>query len=162
MSGCVLHGPCLLLSRLKILGYLVEHCLEFEKNDVGEIINPTMVDGQINGGLAQGIGEALLEHLIYDKDEQLLIGSFMDYALASAKDIPPVTIAKMTTPSPFNSLGAKGVGESGTIGFPVAFLKVAMDAFCSHGMKKLQMPLTCQNLWRLKDKKLKKDEIFET
>ena len=83
---------------------------------------------------------------------QLLIGSFMDYGLASTKDIPPVTIAKTTPPSPFNSLGAKGVGEPGTVGIPVTILNAAMDAFCSHGMKKLQMPLTCQNLWRLIEK----------
>ena len=76
----------------------------------------------------------------------------MNYALARAKDIPPVTIAKMTTPSPFNSLGAKGVGESGTTGIPVTIQNTTLDAFSSHGMKKLQMPFNCQTLWRLKDK----------
>ncbi len=103
-----------------------------------------------------------MKHLIYEKDEQLLVGSFLDYALARAKDIPPFTIVKMTIPSPINSLRDKGVSESGMIGIPVVILNAAMDAFCSHGMKKLQILLTCQNLWRLKDKKLKKDEIFET
>ena len=118
-------------------------------DDVGKIINPMMVEGQIMGGLAQGIGEALMEHLIYDNNDQLLIGSFMDYAIPRASDIPPLIIAKMSDPTPYNTLGARGVGESGAIGIPVAIMNAAVDAFCSLGKKELQMPITSQTFWKL-------------
>ena len=101
------------------------------------------------GGLAQGIGEALMEHLIYDNNDQLLIGSFMDYAIPRASDIPPFVIAKMSDPTPSNTLGARGVGESGAIGIPVAIMNAAVDAFCSLGKKELQMPITSQTFWKL-------------
>ncbi|MBO6837085.1 MAG: xanthine dehydrogenase family protein [Alphaproteobacteria bacterium] len=117
-------------------------------DDAGTIVNPMMVEGQIRGGIAQGIGEALLETLVYAPDGQLLTGSFSDYALPRADDIPPVTIVKTETPSPVNLLGAKGVGEAGTIGAPAAILNAAYDALKDCGVTYLSMPLTSEKLWR--------------
>ena len=80
-------------------------------SDSGQIVNPMLVEGQLIGGFAQGLGEAVMERVVIDADGQLLTGSFMDYAMPRAADIPPLSLEKMTTPSPMNSLGAKGVGE---------------------------------------------------
>ncbi|SEO96080.1 carbon-monoxide dehydrogenase large subunit [Salinihabitans flavidus] len=117
-------------------------------DDTGRIINPTLVAGQILGGFAQGLGEALLEQVVYDDDGQLLTGSFMDYAMPRAADMPPLDLHKFETPSPMNVLGAKGVGEAGTIGAPVAILNAAIDALRPLGVEDLDMPLTAQTLWR--------------
>lgn len=116
-------------------------------DDVGTIINPLLVKGQIMGGYAQGIGEALLEELKYDDDGQLLTGSFSDYALPRADDVPTLSIHTLVTPSPYNLLGAKGVGEAGTIGAPAAILNAAIDALRPLGIHDLQMPLTSKKLW---------------
>ena len=99
------------------------------------------------GGFAQGIGEALLEELKYDDDGQLLTGSFSDYAIPRADDVPPLSIRTLATPSPYNLLGAKGVGEAGTIGAPAAILNAAMDALRPLGVRDIQMPLTSKKLW---------------
>ena len=117
-------------------------------DDVGVIINPAMVEGQIRGGIAQGIGEAMMENLIYDETGQLITGSLMDYALPRADDIPNVYFTSMTTPSPMNLLGAKGIGEAGTIGAPAAILNAALDALAPLGVEELSMPLTSANLWQ--------------
>lgn len=116
-------------------------------DDVGTIINPLLVTGQIMGGYAQGIGEALLEELMYDDDGQLLTGSFSDYAMPRADDVPTLSIHTLATPSPYNLLGAKGVGEAGTIGAPAAILNAATDALRPLGIRDLQMPLTSRKLW---------------
>lgn len=116
-------------------------------DDVGTIINPMLVEGQIMGGYAQGLGESLLEEVTYDDDDQLLTGSFTDYAMPRADDVPPLSIYKMSTPSSKNILGAKGVGEAGTIGTPAAILNAALDALRPLGIRDLQMPLTSQRLW---------------
>ena len=117
-------------------------------DDVGTIINPLLVKGQIMGGYAQGIGEATLEELKYDDDGQLLTGSFTDYAMPRADDVPPLSIHTLATPSPNNILGAKGVGEAGTIGAPAAILNAAMDALRPLGIRDIQMPLTSEKIWR--------------
>jgi len=117
-------------------------------DDTGIVINPDLVAGQIRGGFAQGLGEAMMENLIYDTDGQLITGSFMDYALPRARDIPPLAIHKMVTPSPMNALGAKGVGEAGTIGAPAAILNAAIDALRPMGITDLNMPLTSYMLWQ--------------
>ncbi|MTI17733.1 xanthine dehydrogenase family protein molybdopterin-binding subunit [Rhodobacteraceae bacterium RKSG542] len=117
-------------------------------DDTGTIVNPKLVEGQILGGLAQGLGEALMESIVYDEDGQLLTGSFMDYAMPRAADIPTIDIHKFETPSPMNALGAKGVGEAGTIGAPAAILNAAVDALRPLGVTDLTMPLTSQSLWR--------------
>ena len=106
--------------------------LQIEKlvwiDDAGVVVNPLLVRGQSLGGMAQGLGEALLERLVYDADGQMLTASFMDYALPRASDIPEVELAHIETPSPFNPLGAKGVGEAGCIGVPVAIVNATLDA----------------------------------
>ncbi|MFK8031310.1 MAG: xanthine dehydrogenase family protein molybdopterin-binding subunit [Gammaproteobacteria bacterium] len=117
-------------------------------DDVGTIINPLLVEGQIMGGFAQGIGEALLEELKYDEYGQLLTGSLTDYALPRADNIPKLSISKLVTPSPNNTLGAKGVGEAGTIGAPAAILNAAIDALRPIGVTSLEMPLTSHRIWQ--------------
>lgn len=119
------------------------HCLD----DAGRAVLPWAIEGQIRGGVAQGIGEALFERLVFDEAGQLLTGSLMDYALPRASDMPPVTIEKMETPSPLNALGAKGVGEAGTIGAPPAILNAALDALAPLGVRDLTMPLTPCAVW---------------
>lgn len=116
-------------------------------DDAGRIVNPMMAEGQIRGGFAQGFGEAMMEALHYE-DGQLLTGSLMDYAVPHAADLPPLTIHKMETPTDANLLGAKGVGEAGTIGAPAALLNAAVDALSPLGVTDLQMPLTSLSLWQ--------------
>ncbi|WP_306887579.1 xanthine dehydrogenase family protein molybdopterin-binding subunit [Amorphus orientalis] len=117
-------------------------------DDAGVVVNPLLAHGQLVGGLAQGLGEALLEQLVYDEDGQLLTGSFMDYAMPRADDVPPVEIDKIETRSEANALGAKGVGEAGCIGVPAALFNAAADALAPFGAHDLQMPLTSEKLWR--------------
>lgn len=117
-------------------------------DDTGRVINPRAVEDQVVGGFAQGLGEALLEALHYDADGQLLTASLMDYAVPRADDMPPLRVDKMETPTPTNPLGAKGVGEAGTIGAPVAVLNAAIDALAPLGITELQMPLSPQTLWQ--------------
>jgi len=117
-------------------------------DDAGRVINPAQVRGQILGGFAQGLGEAMMEQVAYDEDGQLLTGSFMDYAMPRADDMPPLVIDKTETPSPLNSLGAKGVGEAGTIGAPAAILNAAVDALTPLGITDIDMPLTPGKLWQ--------------
>lgn len=117
-------------------------------DDAGTIINPAMVEGQIRGGIAQGIGEAMLENLIYDAEGQLLTGSLMDYALPRATDMPDIDLEHMHTPSPVNLLGAKGVGEAGTIGAPAAIYNAVADALAPLGVHSLPLPLTSNTIWQ--------------
>ena len=117
-------------------------------DDAGTVVNPLLADGQIAGGIAQGVGEALLERIVYDADGQMLSGSLMDYALPRADDVPDVRLDRMSTPSPFNTLGAKGVGEAGTIGAPPAIVNAVLDALASLGVEHLDMPLTPERVWR--------------
>lgn len=117
-------------------------------DDAGRVINAQAVADQITGGFAQGIGEALMEAIHYDADGQLLTASLMDYALPRADNMPPLDLHEMQTPSPANPLGAKGVGEAGTIGAPAAILNAAIDALAPLGVTDLQMPLTSQTLWQ--------------
>lgn len=116
-------------------------------DDAGVVVNHDAVVGQIIGGFAQGVGEALMEAVHYDADGQLLTGSFMDYAMPRAADIPPLHITKSCTPSPTNALGAKGVGEAGTISAPIAILNGVLDALAPLGITDLDMPLTPCSLW---------------
>lgn len=123
----------------------VEHVSGID--DAGRVLNPAMVEGQVLGGFAQGFGEAMLEAVHYDEDGQLLTGSFMDYAMPRAADLPTVSLRKLETPSPLNTLGAKGVGEAGTIGAPAVLLNAAIDALSPLGVDDLTMPLTAHRLW---------------
>lgn len=117
-------------------------------DDAGVIVNSELADGQIRGGIAQGLGEALLERLVYDGDGQLITGSLMDYALPRADDMPEIEILHMQTPSPVNLLGAKGIGEAGTIGAPVAIYNAALDALAPLGVTTLPLPLTGPAIWQ--------------
>lgn len=116
-------------------------------DDAGRLINPLLVEGQVMGGFAQGLGEAMMEALHF-ADGQLLTGSFMDYPIPRAADLPPLTIHKTETLATTNALGAKGIGEAGTIGAPAAILNAALDALAPLGVTDLQMPLTSLSLWQ--------------
>jgi aerobic carbon-monoxide dehydrogenase large subunit len=118
-------------------------------DDVGTVINPMIVDGQVHGGVAQGAGQALLERCAYDEAGQLLSGSFMDYALPRADDLPfLVTECDETQPCTHNPLGAKGCGEAGAIAAPAAIVSAALDALHETGIRDLDMPLIPEQLWR--------------
>ncbi len=119
-------------------------------DDCGNAINPLLVEGQVVGGLAQGIGQALLEHVRYGEDGQLLTGTFMDYAIPRADDMPAVLVLDRTvTPTPLNPLGAKGVGEGGACAAPPAIVGAVVDALAPLGIRHVDMPLTAEKLWRL-------------
>ena len=118
-------------------------------DDVGTVINPMIVEGQIHGGLALGLGQALLERCTYDGGGQLVSGSFMDYAVARADDLPLfVTECDESQPCTHNPLGAKGCGEAGSIGAPAAVVSAALDALAGLGVTDLDMPLTPEQVWR--------------
>ncbi len=119
----------------------------FAIDDVGKVINPMLVDGQIVGGVAQGVGQALWEHGVYDENGQLLSGSFMDYAMPRADGFPRITTERTETPSPHNPLGVKGAGEMGTIASTVTVANAVMDALAPLGVRHLDMPLTAQKVW---------------
>jgi carbon-monoxide dehydrogenase large subunit len=116
-------------------------------DDAGTVINPLLAEGQLHGALAQGIGQALLEAIVYDRDGQLLTGTLMDYAIPRADDVPAAALEKMHTPSPRNPLGAKGLGEAGCIAIPPAVVNAAVDALAPVGVTHLDMPLTPARLW---------------
>ena len=117
-------------------------------DDVGLVINPMIVDGQVHGGITQGVGQALLEAAAYDDAGQLLTGSYMDYALPRADDVPSYEVDRTETRCPINPLGVKGAGETGTIGSTPAVVNAAVDALWHLGVRDLQMPLTPQRVWR--------------
>jgi carbon-monoxide dehydrogenase large subunit len=120
-------------------------------DDTGAVVNPMLVEGQLIGGIAQGLGEALMERIVYDDDGQLLTGSLMDYAIPRAADMPAIEFGRLVTPSPMNPLGAKGVGEAGTIGAPPAIMGAVLDALRPLGIGPIdmpQMPMTSERIWR--------------
>ena len=119
-------------------------------DDIGTAINPMIVEGQIHGGLAQGIGQAMMENVVYDADTgQPLAGSFMDYAMPRADDLPSfVSELDETQPCTHNPLGAKGCGESGSIGAPAALVAAVLDALAPWGVTDIGMPLTPERVWR--------------
>ncbi|MEM7112679.1 MAG: xanthine dehydrogenase family protein molybdopterin-binding subunit [Chloroflexota bacterium] len=115
-------------------------------DDVGNIINPLLVEGQIVGGVAQGVGQALWEHGAYDENGQLLSGTFMDYAMPRADGFPNIRVGRTITPSPSNPLGVKGAGEMGTIAGTVTVANAVMDALAPLGVRHLDLPLTAQKI----------------
>ncbi|HEY7589856.1 MAG TPA: xanthine dehydrogenase family protein molybdopterin-binding subunit [Candidatus Limnocylindrales bacterium] len=117
-------------------------------DDVGNKINPMIVDGQLHGGIAQGVGQALWEEAVYDNDGQLLSGTMMDYALPRASWLPSFELDQTVTPSPVNPLGVKGVGEAGTIASTAAVANAVIDALAPLGIRHLDMPHTSQKVWR--------------
>src|SRR5919201_414936 len=118
-------------------------------DDAGRLINPLIVEGQIHGGLAQGIGQAMVEEVVYGEDGQLLTGSFMDYAIPRAIDFPTFELKATVTPTPVNPLGAKGVGEAGTLGATPSVVSAAVDALSEFGVKHIDMMLRPEKLWRI-------------
>jgi len=114
-------------------------------DDFGKIINPMIVEGQVHGGLAQGIGQALTEGAKYDSQGQLVTGSFMDYCIPRADDVPMFQVDTRETPCTHNPLGVKGCGEAGAIGAPAALINAITDAL---GVKDIAMPATSQTVWR--------------
>jgi carbon-monoxide dehydrogenase large subunit len=122
-------------------------------DDCGKVINPMIVDGQVHGGIAQGVAQALWEGAVYDANGQLLTGSMMDYAVPKADFFPTYETARTETPSPVNPLGVKGVGETGTIASTAAVVNAVMDALKPLGVKHIDMPLTPERVWRAIHKK---------
>ncbi|MDQ1079385.1 xanthine dehydrogenase family protein molybdopterin-binding subunit [Pseudoroseomonas cervicalis] len=118
-------------------------------DDVGRVINPMIVEGQIQGGLAQGIGQALIEHTAYDADGQLLTASFNDYAMPRAADLPGFAVSTATTLCTHNPLGVKGCGEVGAIGSPPAVINAVVDALRDHGVTHVEMPATPLKIWSI-------------
>jgi carbon-monoxide dehydrogenase large subunit len=118
-------------------------------DDAGHLINPLIVEGQIHGGLAQGIGQALIEEVVYGEDGQLLTGSFMDYAMPRATDFPRFELDATITPTPVNPLGAKGVGEAGTLGSAPCIVNAVVDALSGFGVTHVDMMLRPEKLWRI-------------
>jgi CO/xanthine dehydrogenase Mo-binding subunit len=129
-------------AEIRILRYLVVH-------DCGRVINPMIVEGQIHGGVAHGIGNAFYEQLVFDDGAQLLNASFMDYLLPTATDVPDIETAHIETPSPLNPLGVKGVGEAGAIPVGALFAQAIEDALELEGFEVLEMPLSPNRLFEL-------------
>ena len=117
-------------------------------DDCGTRVSPTLVDGQVHGGIAQGVAQSLLEEVVYDRDGQLVTGSLMDYAIPRAEDLPFFVTDQTVTTSPFNPLGAKGIGEAATIGSTPAIVNAVVDALRPFGVRHLDMPLRPERVWR--------------
>jgi aerobic carbon-monoxide dehydrogenase large subunit len=117
-------------------------------DDVGTPINPLIIEGQVHGGLAQGIAQALFEEAVYDDSGNLTTGTFVDYTLPSAADLPSFTTERTETPSTTNPLGVKGVGEAGTIASTPAVINAIVDALRPFGVDDIRMPATPERVWR--------------
>ena len=117
-------------------------------NDFGTIVNPLLVEGQAHGGIAQGIGQALYERTVYSEEGQPLTGSFMDYALPRADDVPPIAFGSHPVPAKTNPLGAKGCGEAGCAGSLPAVMNALVDALSEYGIRHIDMPATPERIWR--------------
>jgi len=118
-------------------------------DDFGNVVNPMIVEGQVHGGLAQGIGQALLEGCVYNSDGQLLTGSYSDYAMPRASDLPAFRVDTVKgTPCTHNPLGVKGCGEAGAIGSPPAVMNAILDALAARGVTSLDMPATPYRVWQ--------------
>jgi len=117
-------------------------------DDMGKVINPMIVEGQVIGGIVQGVGQALWEQGVYDENGQLLSSSMMEYALPHAEAFPMIETATNQTPSPHNPLGVKGAGEMGTITGTVAVVNAVIDALAPLGVRHIDMPLTPEKIWR--------------
>jgi carbon-monoxide dehydrogenase large subunit len=123
-------------------------------DDCGRVLNPLLVEGQVVGGIAQGVGQALYEQVVFDAGGQVLSASLGDYAIPRAVDMPALAelvLEHTVTPSPWNPLGVKGVGESGTVGAPAAIVNAVVDALAPLGVRHIDMPFTSEKLWRLID-----------
>jgi carbon-monoxide dehydrogenase large subunit len=118
-------------------------------DDFGNLINPMLAEGQVHGGVAQGLGQAVQERVVYDEDGQLLTASFMDYALPRAADLPHITFMSEPVPSTANIMGMKGCGEAGTVGALAAIANAVQDALWDHGVRQADMPFTPHRVWEM-------------
>jgi carbon-monoxide dehydrogenase large subunit len=126
----------------KVLSYSMVH-------DIGRALNPLLIEGQLHGGVAQGLGQAGFERVVYDPQSgQMLSGSFMDYCVPRAADLPSFVYTERSTPSPFNPLGIKGCGEAGAAGAPPALMNAILNALAPLGVRHLDMPATPERIWR--------------
>ena len=121
-------------------------------DDCGNVLNPLLVDGQVHGGIAQSVGQALLEEAVYDEQGQLITGELMDYAIPRASDLPWLETARTVTPSPVNPLGLKGVGEAGTIGATPALVNAVVDALSPLGVRHVDLPVKRTRVWQILQK----------
>jgi aerobic carbon-monoxide dehydrogenase large subunit len=128
------------IGQVRVVGYV-------SVEDVGHVLHPVLVEGQIHGGVAQGVGQALLEEIRYDEQGQLVTGSFMDYAMPRAEDLPPIVGENPETPTALNPLGVKGVGEAGTVGALAATMNAVCDALRPAGVRHIDMPATPVRVW---------------
>jgi carbon-monoxide dehydrogenase large subunit len=119
----------------------------FAVNDLGTVVNPLLVEGQIQGGVVQGLGQVLLEEAIYDSDGQFVTGSFMDYAMPRAHDVPMIDVLSHPVPTKSNPLGTKGCGEAGTSGGLPSIANAVIDALSEYGITHLEMPMTPARIW---------------
>ncbi len=117
-------------------------------DDVGNVINPMIVDGQVHGGIVQGVAQALWEEAVYDDDGNLLTGSLLNYLVPSAAELPSFELDRTVTPSPTNPLGVKGVGETGTIASTPAVVNAVLDALEPFGVTDIDMPTSPERVWR--------------
>ena len=117
-------------------------------NDFGVLVNPMLVAGQAHGGIAQGLGQALLESVVYDEDGQMLTGSYMDYGLPRASDLPPLGFESHPVPARTNPLGVKGCGEAGCAGSLPAVMNALVDALAEFGITHIDMPATPMRIWQ--------------
>ncbi|CUH52511.1 xanthine dehydrogenase family protein molybdopterin-binding subunit [Shimia marina] len=118
-------------------------------DDFGNLINPMLAEGQVHGGVAQGIGQALMEHVVYDDEGQLLTATFMDYAMPRAGDMPMIGFTTEAVPSTANVMGMKGCGEAGTVGAMAAAANAVQDALWEHGVRQADMPFTPHRVWQM-------------
>ena len=117
-------------------------------NDFGVLVNPMLVEGQAHGGIAQGVGQALMESVVYDEDGQMLTGSYMDYGLPRASDLPGLGFESHPVPARTNPLGAKGCGEAGCAGSLPAVMNALVDALSEFGITHIDMPATPLRIWQ--------------
>jgi carbon-monoxide dehydrogenase large subunit len=117
-------------------------------DDAGVVLNPLILDGQIHGGVAQGAAQALLEEVAYDQDGNPITSNLADYGFISAAELPSFEVVHMETPTPRNPLGAKGIGESGTIGSTPAVQSAVVDAVSHLGVRHIDMPATAERVWK--------------
>lgn len=117
-------------------------------DDVGRVINPLLLEGQVHGSIAQGAGQALLEQVVFDETGQLVTGSFADYAMPRADDFPPMMVDTRNVPTKGNPLGVKGGAETGTVGVPAAIVAAILDALAPLGVRDVPMPATPLRVWQ--------------
>ena len=126
----------------------VRHVRHVACDDAGRVINPLILEGQVHGGVAQGAAQALLEEVRYDDDGNPITSNLADYGMISAAELPSFEVIHMETPTPVNPLGAKGIGESGTIGSTPAVQSAVVDAVAHLGVRHIDMPATAERVWR--------------